>query len=91
MTLFGFPGYYFITKGFNDDLKKKNKWEFPWKMILIRIRTDSESYFFQEANKPNYLSLSFKNTVVIQLTNHNHLQIILDTKLDFQEQNITKC
>ena len=90
MTLFGFPGYHFMTKGFDDDLKKKNKWNFQWKMILIRIPTDWESYFFQKANKPNYLSLSCKNTVVIQLTSHNHLQMILDTKLDFQEQNITK-
>ena len=41
--------------------------------------------FSWKLNKPNDPLLNFNNTVVIQSTNHKHLGIILDTKLDFQE------
>ena len=41
--------------------------------------------FFRKLNKTNHSSLNFNKTVVIQSTNHKHLGIILDTKLDFQE------
>ena len=38
--------------------------------------------FSRKLNKPNDPSLNFNNTVVIQSTNHD---MVLDTKLDFQE------
>ena len=41
--------------------------------------------FSRKLNKPNDPSLNFNNTVVIQSTNHEHLVMVLDTKLDFQE------
>ena len=44
-----------------------------------------EFNFSRKLNKPNQPSLSFNNTVVIQSTNHKHLCMILDIKLDFQE------
>ena len=44
-----------------------------------------EVIFSRKLNKPNHPSLNFNNTVVIQSTNHKHLGMILDTKLDFQE------
>ena len=44
-----------------------------------------EVIFSRKLNKPNHPSLNFNNTVVIQSTNHKHLGMILDTKLDFKE------
>ena len=38
----------------------------------------------RKLNKPNHLSF-FSITVAIQSTTHKHLEIILDTKLDFQK------
>ena len=45
-----------------------------------------EVIFPRKLNKPNHLSLNINDTVVIQPTTHKHLAMILDTKLDFQEQ-----
>ena len=42
-----------------------------------------EAIFSSKLNL-NHASLSSNNTVVIQLTNHRHLRMILDTKLDLQ-------
>ena len=44
-----------------------------------------EVIFSRKLNKPNHPSLNFNNTVVIQSTNHRHLGMVLDTKLDFKE------
>ena len=44
-----------------------------------------EVIFSRKLNRPNHPSLHFNNTVVIQSTTHKHLDMILDTKLDFQE------
>ena len=44
-----------------------------------------EAIFSSKLNL-NHASLSSNNTVVIQLTNHRHLRMILDTKLDLQTQ-----
>ena len=49
-----------------------------------------EVIFSRKLNKPNHPSLIFNNTVVIQSTNHKHLGMILDTKLDFQEHHKDK-
>ena len=44
-----------------------------------------EVIFSRKLNKPNHTSLNVSNTVVIRSTTHEHLGMILDTKLDFQE------
>ena len=52
-----------------------------------------EVIFSRKLNKTNHASLTFNDTVVIQSTNHKHLGMILDIKLDFQEhlkENLSK-
>ena len=73
------------AKNLNDDLKKINKWAFQWKMSFNPDpnKQAQEVIFSRKLNKPNHPSLNFDNTVVIQSTNHKHLGMILDTKLDF--------
>ena len=75
------------AKNLNDDLMKINQWAFQWKMSFNpdRNKQAQEVVFSRKLNKPNHPSLNFNNTVVIQLKNHKHLVMILDTKLDFQE------
>ena len=75
------------AKNSNDDLKKINKWTFHWKMSFKPDpnKQAQEVIFSRKLNKPNHPSLNFNNTVVIQSTNHKHLGMILDTKLDFKE------
>ena len=48
-------------------------------------KQSQEVIFSRKHSKPNHPPLNFNNTVVIQSTNHKHLGMILDTKLDFQE------
>ena len=71
----------------NDDLKKIKKWTFQWKRSFNPDpnKQAQKVIFSRKLNKPNHSSLNFNNTVVIQSTNHKHLGMILDTKLDFQE------
>ena len=73
------------AKNLNDDLKKIQKWAFQWKMSfnLDPNKQAEEVVFSRKLNKPNHPSLNFNNAVVIQSTNHKHLGMILDTKLDF--------
>ena len=44
-----------------------------------------EVIFFRKLHRPNYPSLNFNNTVVIQSITHKHLGMIMDSKPDFQE------
>ena len=71
----------------NDDLKKIRKLEFQWKMGFNPDpnKQAQEVIFSRELDKLNHPSLNFNNPVVIQSTNHKHLGMSLDTKLDFQE------
>ena len=75
------------AKNLNDDLKKISKWEFQWKMSFNPDpnKQAQEVIFSRELDKLNHPSLNFNNPVVIQSTNHKHLGMSLDTKLDFQE------
>ena len=41
-----------------------------------------ELIFSRKLNKPNHPSLNFNKTVVVQSRNHEHLGMILVTKLD---------
>ena len=68
------------AKNLRDDLKK-------WKMSFNPDpnKQVQEVIFSRELNKPSHPSLNFDNTVVIQLTNHKHIGMILNTNLDFQE------
>ena len=52
-----------------------------------------EVIFSRKLNKTNHASLTFNDTIVIQSTDHKHLGMILDIKLDFQEhlkENLSK-
>ena len=75
------------AKNLNDDLKKINQWAFQWKMSFNPDcnKQAQEVIFSRKLNKPNHPSLNFNNIIVIQSANHNHLGMVLDTKLDFQE------
>ena len=56
------------TKNLNDDLKKINKWAFPWKMSFNPDpnKQSQEVFFSRKLNKPIHPSLNFSNTVIIQ-------------------------
>ena len=75
------------AKNLYDDLQKKIKWAFQWKMSFDTDpnKQDEKVTYSKKLNKPNHPLLNFNNTVVTQSTTHKHRQMTLDTKLVFQE------
>ena len=69
----------------NADLKNINKWYFYHKMSFnLDLRKQAQDGFFYRKLIKLNPSLNFDNMVVIQSTDHKHLAIILDTKLNFK-------
>ena len=70
--------------------RKLNKPNHPSKMIFNADpnKQAQEVIFSRKLKKLNHPSLNFNNTVVIQSTNHKHLGMILDTKLDQQKRHL---
>ena len=71
----------------NVDLNKINHWAFRWKM---RFNPDpskqaQEVVFSRKLQKSVYPPLHLNNIAVTQSTTHEHLEKVLDVKLDFQE------
>ena len=74
-----------FSKEFKWWSKEDKQWAFQWRMSFNPDpnKQAQEAIFSSKLNL-NHASLSSNNTVVIQLTNHRHLRMILDTKLDLQ-------
>ena len=76
------------AKTLNDDLNKINNWAFQWKMSFNpdpKKKQAQEVIFYRKIQKSSQPSLIFNNSIVTQSLTQKHLGMLLDTKLDFQE------
>ena len=72
----------------NNDLNKTSKWTFQWKMLFNPDPSKQaiEIGFSHKRDNKNHPLLVFNDTKV-QITNsQKYLRLILDSKLDFNEQ-----
>ena len=70
----------------NKDLNKISKWTFQWKMLFNPDPSKQaiETWFSHKCDNKIYPSLVFNDTRA-QLATSQHLGLILDCKLDFNE------
>ena len=71
----------------NNDLKKISKWAFQWKMNFNPDPTKQaqELIFSRKVQTTNHPPLFFNENVVPQTTLQKHLEMFLDSKLNFSE------
>ena len=71
----------------NNDLNKISKWAFQWKMLLNPNPSKKaiEICFSHKREYKNYPSLIFNDAKVQLATSQKHLELILDSRLDFNE------
>ena len=76
----------------NDDLEKISNWAFQWKMSFNPdINKQAQEVIFSwRLQESNHSSLMFNGTSVTQSEIQKHLEMFLDSKLDFKEhiQNV---
>ena len=80
----------------NKDLKVTSNWAYQWKMLFNPDPNKQalEGHFSQKRDRENYPSLTFNSDKVQSVPCQNHLGLILDSKLDFNEHinnKISKC
>ena len=80
----------------NKDLETISKWSFHWKMLinLDFIKQAIEVRFSHKQGKVVYPSLKFNNNDAQSVNSQEHLGLVLDSKLDFNEHvnnKINKC
>ena len=80
----------------NSDLAKVSKWAFQWKMSFNPDPNKQaiEVCFSNKCDKGNYPPLHFNSTRVQVADSQKHLRLVLDSKLNFNENiesKITKC
>ena len=80
----------------NSDLAKISKWAFQWKMSFNPDPNKQaiEVCVSNKRDKENYQPLQFNSTDVQITDSQKHLDLILDSKLNFNEyieSKITKC
>ena len=75
-------------KELNDEMKKINKWAFPWKMSFNPDPSNQvqEVIFSRKIKKLPHPSLVFNNNNVLQASSQKHLSVTLDVKVTFDEQ-----
>ena len=80
-------GATFSDTQLNNDLNKISKWAFQWKMLFNPDPSKQaiEICFSHKCDNENYPSLVFNDTKVQLAHNQKHLGLILDSKLDFNE------
>ena len=83
----GVPDIAASTEELNNDLRNINKWAYQWKMIFNPDLTKQaqEVIFSRKLNKPVHPYLTFNNSQVSQSECQEHLGLILDNKLNFNE------
>ena len=71
----------------NGDLRKTSKWTFQWKISfnLDPSKQTQEVIFSRKIQKTCHPSIFFNHKSVKQVPSQEHLGMILDTKLNFQE------
>ena len=80
----------------NKDLKKNSKWAFQWKMLFNPdpIKQAIEICFSHKRDKTVYPLLKLNNNGVQSANSQKHLDLVLDSRLDFNEpvnSKINKC
>ena len=80
----------------NNDLNKISKWAFQWKMLFNPDPSKQaiEKCFSHKRYNVTYPSLVFNDHKVQLANSQKHLELILDSKLDFNEHindKINKC
>ena len=75
------------TNNLNKDLKNVNDWAAQWEMSFNPDPTKQaqEVIFSRKIEKPLHIPLNFNNTNVKQTVFQNHLGLILDSQLSFEE------
>ena len=75
------------TEELSNDLRNINKWEYQWKKIFNPDLTKQakEVIFSRRLDKPVHPNLTLNNSQVSQTESQNHLGLILDDKLNFNE------
>ena len=75
------------VKNLNDDLNRINNWVFQWKMGFNPDpnKQAQEVLVSRKIQKSSQPSLILNDNIVTQSFTQKHLEMILDTKLDFQE------
>ena len=73
----------------NSDLSKIKEWTLQWKMSFNPdpIKQAQEITFSRKTSKRNHSGLMFNNSIVNLTTNHKHLGMIFDLKLNFDEHS----
>ena len=87
-----FSAVYDVSKTAQDlerDLERVRIWAWQWKMKFNTEKTE-EVIFSAKRVKPEHPPLSFGNDDVVRKSEHKHLGMILDSKLDF-ESHITEA
>ena len=67
----------------NRDLERVRLWACQWKMEFNASKTE-EVVFSAKKQKPHHLNLFLGNTEIERKSEHKHLGLILDSKLNFQ-------
>ena len=81
-----FSAVYDVSKTAQDlerDLERVRIWAWQWKMKFNTEKTE-EVIFSAKRVKPEHPPLTFGNDDVVKKSEHKHLGMILDSKLDFQ-------
>ena len=60
---------------------------FPWKVQfnLDPIKQAQEVYFLKKSNNGNFLPVTFNNVTVVTCCTYNHVGLLLDKRLSFNE------
>ena len=71
----------------NDDLKKIEAWAHQWKMSFNPdpLKQAQEVIFSRKRNKPHHPDIIFNGNPVKKSSYQKHLDMLLDSKLDFNE------
>ena len=75
------------TTNLNNDLNKMKNWANQWKMNFNPdpSKRSQEVIFSRKLQKTNHNQVYFNHNSVKQVPSQKHLEIYLDTKLNFQE------
>ena len=76
----------------NDDLEKINQWPYQLKMQFNPDlnKQANEAIFFRKSisNNLSHPSINFNEGIITKCTDHKHLEIILDSNLNFKRTHM---
>ena len=69
----------------SEDLDKIEKWAWQWKMEFNADKSE-EIIFSTKRKQPFHPPIELGNQAIVRRNEHNHVGVILDSKLNFQSQ-----